>query len=57
MGSVFFSPTLCLVGGVVVEVPTKVCCGDVYGALELGKMLASYSLRLRLDLQLHSGIC
>ncbi len=57
MGSVVFPLTLCLVGGVVVEVPTRICCGGVYGALELGRALASCSLRLRLDSRLCSGLC
>ena len=57
MKSGVFPPTLCLVGGVVVEVPTKVCCGGVYGALELSIALVLYSLRLRLDSRLYSGLC
>ena len=57
MASVVFPPALRQFGGVVVEVPTKVCCGGVYGALELGKALASYSLRLRLDSRFYSGLC
>ena len=57
MGSVVFPPTLCLVGEVVVEVPIKICCGGVYGALEMGRALASYSLMLRLDSPLYSGLC
>ena len=50
LGSIDFSLILCLVGGVVVAVPTTICCGGVYRALELGKALASCGLRLRLDL-------
>ena len=57
MASVVFSPTLCLVGGVVVDVPTQVCRGGVYGALEMGRALASYSRRLRLGSRLYSGLC
>jgi hypothetical protein len=57
LGSVVFTTILSLVGGVVVEVPTKICCGGVSGALELGRALASCSLRLRLELQLYSGLC
>jgi hypothetical protein len=46
-----------MVGGAVVEVPTMICCGGVSGALELGRALASSSLRLKMELQLSSGLC
>ncbi len=50
LGSRDFSLTMCLIGSVVVEVPIKICCGGVYGALELGRALTSCGLRLRLEL-------
>ena len=57
MRFVVFPPTLCMFCGVVVEVPTKVCCGGVFGALELDRALASYNLMLRLDSRLYLGLC
>ena len=57
LGSSVFTAVLSLVGGAVVEVPSKICCGGVSGALELGKALASCSLILLLELQLVSGLC
>ena len=48
MRSVVVPLALGLIGGVVVEEPTIICTGGVYGALELGGVLASYSLRLRM---------
>ncbi len=50
LGSVVFTTVLSLAGGVVVEVPTKICCGGVSRAWEMGRALASCSLRLRLEL-------
>ncbi len=55
MRSVVVPLALGLIGGVVVEEPIKICSGGVYGALELGGVLASYSLRLRMDSRLCSG--
>ncbi len=52
LGTIDSSLVLCMVGGVVVGVFTHICCGGVYGALELGGALASCGLRLRLKLQL-----
>ena len=57
LGYAVFITILTLVGGAMVEVPIKICCGGVSGALELGKALASCSLRLTLELQLSSGLC
>ena len=55
--SVVVPLALGLIGGVVVEEPTSICSGGVYGALEVGGLLASYSLRLRMDSRLCSGLC
>ena len=57
MRSVFVPLVLGLIGGVVVEVSTRICCGGVYGALEIGGVLASYSLRLRMDSRSFSRLC
>ncbi len=57
MVSIVFPPTPCLVGEVVVEAPNKMCCGGVYGALEIGRALASYSFMLRLESPLYSSLC
>ncbi len=57
MRSVVVPLALGLSGGVVVEEPARICSGGVYGALDLGGVLASYSLRLRMDSRLCSGLC
>ncbi len=52
-----FTAVLGLVGGAAVEVFSRVCCGGISGALELGKALASSSFVSMLELQLVSGLC
>ncbi len=57
MSSVVFPYSLCMYCGVVVEVPTRVCCGGVSSALKLDISMSSCSLRLRMDSRLYMGLC
>jgi hypothetical protein len=57
LNSGVFSLALCMVGGIVVGVSTRTFCGGESEALELGRLLATWGLRLQLDSWLCSRLC